>query len=396
MNVDGPGCFSLLAAGFRSSCHHLTAYRPREHWPSSHAAADQAHILANMRARSVLALLATIFLTALLLLRHHLRDLGEVARTYSTFYPFLSRHPETLYRYPQPAGASPPETGDGELAPQIIHQIFLTEGRPSKLAKYEPAIESCRSMHANWTHNLWTDERANAFMAEYYPDIFPHYRSYKQSIQRANILRYALLDHFGGVYLDVDVTCLEPLDNLRHIPFITPGAYPAGVNNAFILTRPHHGFLRHLLAGVPSRDLLWGMPYIENMLSTGCMFFSNRWMSYVRSLTPSHGTAGDQVHILADPTGDMDPHMLRGAVTTPLFRHGGASSWHGWDAAAIVLIGKHYVYFLCMVALGAACASLAVWRLTRRARARRGRSPLRRSMDKSAHDEEGMVGVKEG
>ena len=252
-------------------------------------------------------------------------------------------------------------------------------------------------MHSNWTHHLWTDERANAFMAEYYPHIFQHYQGYKQSIQRANILRYALLERFGGVYLDVDVTCLQPLDDLRHLPFITPGAYPAGVNNAFILARPGHGFLKHLLAGVESRDLSWGMPYIENMLSTGCMFFSNRWMSYVRSLMGARGKEADQVYILADPTGNMDPHMLRGAVTTPLFRHGGASSWHGWDAAAIVLIGKHYVYFLSMVGLGAVCAGVLVWKLTRRSRVRRALSPLRRSMDKgSSRDEEGMVGVKKG
>jgi inositol phosphorylceramide mannosyltransferase catalytic subunit len=150
------------------------------------------------------------------------------------------------------------------------------------------------------------------------------------------------------------------------------------------------------LMGVESRDLFWGMPYIENMLSTGCMFFSNRWMSYVRSLTGSHGKEADQVYILADGSGNMDPHMLRGAVTTPLFKHGGASSWHGWDAAAIVLIGKHYIYFLCMIAVGAVCASVLVWRLTRRSRRRRSLSPLRRSMDKSSHNEDGLIGVKEG
>lgn len=353
-----------------------------------------------MRAHSISALLVLILTTILILLRHHLRDLAEITRTYSAFRPYLSRHPETLHRYPQPADAAEHDDDD-EFAPQIIHQIFLTEGRPSKLTKYEPAIESCRSMHSNWTHNLWTDESAAIFMAEHYPDIFPHYRGYKQSIQRANILRYALLEHFGGVYVDVDVTCLQPLDDLLHLPFLTPGAYPAGVNNAFILSRPGHGFLRHLLEGVESRDLRWGMPYIENMLSTGCMFFSNRWMSYVRSQLQETGAPTaeeDRVYILADRQGHMDPHMLRGAVTTPLFRHGGASSWHGWDAAAIVLLGEHYLWFLALVGVWVLCVSLGIWRAVRRMqrRTRRSYSPLRKSMDKSGYDEEGVLGVKEG
>ncbi|KAK3697081.1 hypothetical protein LTR37_017679 [Vermiconidia calcicola] len=238
-------------------------------------------------------------------------------------------------------------------------------------------------------------------MAENYPKLLPHYLGYKQSIQRANILRYALLDHFGGVYLDLDITCLHPLDDLRHLPWLTPGAYPAGVNNAFMLSRPRHGFLRHLLDGVQSRDLSWGMPYIENMLSTGCMFFSNRWMSYVRSLAKArHGMPEEaRVYILANQAGEMEPHMLRGAVTTPLFQHAGASSWHGWDAAVLVMIGNHYLYFAMTVGFGATFATFLIWKMSR-SRAASGRSwcsppALRESMDK-IEDAERAVGVKEG
>merc|ERR1712000_693159 len=161
---------------------------------------------------------------------------------------------------------------------------------------------------------MWTDTTANEFMSQHYPDLWPHYRNYGQSIQRANSLRYALLEHYGGVYLDIDITCRHPLDNIRHIPLLTPGAHPAGVNNAFILARPHHPFLQHLLAGLPSSDLTWGAPYVENMLSTGCALFGNRWMSYVRSLQSKTHAPEDNVYILADGQGLIASHMLRGKV----------------------------------------------------------------------------------
>lgn len=347
-----------------------------------------------MRVHNILGVSTAVLVTLLILLRHHIRDLSEVARTYATFYPYLSEHPETLLKFPEQSGLHATENAD--KVPKIIHQIFLSEGRETKLDKYGEAVSSCQDMHSNWTHHLWTDETANAFMAEHKPQLLPHYLGYPQSIQRANILRYALLNHFGGVYLDIDVTCLQPLDGLRENLFLTPGAYPAGVNNAFILARPGHPFLQHLLAGVETKNLLWGLPYIENMLSTGCMFFSNRWMSYVRSFAGHDTTEKDKVHILADQHGNMDPHMLRGAITTPLFKHGGASSWHGWDAAAIVLIGKHYVAFLAILAFGIACGIMIVSKFVMQRRSRRSSSPVRRSMEKRSHDEERMVGVKEG
>jgi mannosyltransferase OCH1-like enzyme len=302
---------------------------------------------------TVLILTVAVGTATIFYLRHHIHVLSEVFRTYSTFYPYLDTHPDVLYRYSEDDAAMQPSmpTIDESLrAPRMIHQIHLMEERPSVLEKYGAAIESCQNAHAGWNYTIWTDETSSAFMRDNYPTIFPHYSNYKQTIQRANILRYALLDHFGGVYIDTDVTCRRSLEPLRTIPWLTPAAHPAGVNNAFILSRPGHPFLKTLLAAVPSRDLSWGLPYIENMLSTGCMYFSNMWMSYARSIDQP-GKAIDRLYILADQQGDINAHMLRGVVTTPLFKHGGASSWHGWDAAAIVLIGKYYPIILqgCLV-----------------------------------------------
>ena len=355
-----------------------------------------------MRQRNTIGICFAALTTFLILTRHHIRDLSEVAITYGSYHRLTIEHSDIIYGY----SPTTEERWSNERAyqtPRIIHQIFLQEGRNSSLSnKYGDAVASCQKLHADWTHMLWTDDNATGFMGEYYPEIAPHYQGYAQSIQRANILRYALLHHFGGVYLDLDVTCLEPLDGLRHLPWLTPGAYPAGVNNAFILSRPQHSFLEKLLGEVPSRDLKWPMPYVENMLSTGCMYFTNRWMAYVRESASKPSVPDeDRVYVLADPAGQMEPHMLRGKVTTPLFAHGGASSWHGWDAAAIVLIGKHYGCFLALMGAGALFSIALLWKLTRRVPGGERRSPFlrphrsRASIDK-IEDEEKLLFGKDG
>lgn len=310
-----------------------------------------------MRARHLAALGAVATLWLILYLRHHITELGEILLTYSTFYPLLHRYPDLLYRYQPTAPSSTPSSSKSQVVPKIINSIALGN---SSLFKYQAAIHSCTSLHPDWEHRIWTDVNATAFIAEHYPLILPHYTGYAQNIQRANILRYALLHKSGGVYVDLDVTCRVALDTtpLVRLPFVSPGAHPAGVNNAFIAAQPGHPFLAQLLEAVPSHDLHWGLPmripYVENMLSTGCMYYSNQWMSYVRGLVA--GRNDQRVYILSDENGNMDPHMLRGKVTTPIFVHGGASSWHGWDAAMFLMIGEHWLLYLTilLVVLGLA------------------------------------------
>lgn len=114
------------------------------------------------------------------------------------------------------------------------------------------------------------------------------------------------------------------------------------------------------------------MPYVENMLSTGCGFFGNVCMSFALQLEREKINPGvrtqDSMYILADESGDMESQMLRGKVVTPLFEHAGASSWHGWDAAMLVMIGEHYVSFAAALVITVALVMLAVWKMARRYR----------------------------
>ena len=86
--------------------------------------------------------------------------------------------------------------------------------------------------------------------------------------------RYALLDTYGGFYLDLDIECKHPLDFLRPYPFVMPATRPVGFSNDFLAAVPHHPLLQQMLEALPR----WRMPLLTKyptvMFSTGPMFVS--------------------------------------------------------------------------------------------------------------------------
>jgi hypothetical protein len=53
-----------------------------------------------------------------------------------------------------------------------------------------------------------------AFVAERYPDFLEVYDGFGQPVMRSDAARYLLLEHFGGVYADLDMECLRNVEEL--------------------------------------------------------------------------------------------------------------------------------------------------------------------------------------
>lgn len=51
-------------------------------------------------------------------------------------------------------------------------------------------------------------------MTREFPDLLELYVSYPKPVQRADLARYCLLKHFGGLYADIDTRCLDSLEPL--------------------------------------------------------------------------------------------------------------------------------------------------------------------------------------
>jgi len=95
--------------------------------------------------------------------------------------------------------------------PRIIHQMWRDEDLP---LRWRAFCETWRRFHPGWEYRLWTDESLRAFVAEWYPDFLEVYDGYAVPVMRSDAARYLLLDHFGGVYADVDMECLQGVERL--------------------------------------------------------------------------------------------------------------------------------------------------------------------------------------
>jgi hypothetical protein len=66
---------------------------------------------------------------------------------------------------------------------------------------------------------LWTDEKSREFIATEYPWFIDTFDNYPHPIQRADAIRYFVLAHFGGVYLDLDDVSNSYFSNSSLPPF---------------------------------------------------------------------------------------------------------------------------------------------------------------------------------
>jgi mannosyltransferase OCH1-like enzyme len=130
-------------------------------------------------------------------------------------------------------------------------------------------------------HQFWTDESALKFVAENYPSYLETYTSYLYPIQRADALRYFVLYHFGGIYLDLDITPRKRLDALLTLPAFACLTTPTGISNDALGAAPSHPFFLHIINSLQNYNKNWYSPYITVMASTGPLFLSLIWKEWL-------------------------------------------------------------------------------------------------------------------
>jgi len=97
--------------------------------------------------------------------------------------------------------------------PKIIHQSGKTkfENLPEE---DRGRVDLLKKNHPDWQYKYWTDEDNYNLIADHYPWFLPCYNAYKWPIQQADAVRVFYMHKYGGVYLDLDMFSLQPMDEL--------------------------------------------------------------------------------------------------------------------------------------------------------------------------------------
>jgi len=158
------------------------------------------------------------------------------------------------------------------VIPKVIHQIWLGPLLPPLAA-----MESWKEKHPDWDYRLWTEDNlpclknAQPFLES---SNFP---------QKADILRYEILEQFGGVYIDADVYCVKSidplLDDVNNRSCSLVAAYEGRVEaktlvaNTVMMAEPGNPFIRLLVdsINIEQEGQAWeitGPQYFTDMIET--------------------------------------------------------------------------------------------------------------------------------
>jgi mannosyltransferase OCH1-like enzyme len=159
--------------------------------------------------------------------------------------------------------------------PKIIHQTWKNNIVPPH---WQSSQDMWKKYHPDWQYILWTDDMNRNFIRDNFPMLLSTFDNFPYNIQRADMIRYAILYKFGGVYCDLD---LEPMSNLEDL-FPNKGVYlvqskntPSYITNSFMASSPNDPFWLKVLEECSKPPKWWWIgKHLYVMNTTGPMMIS--------------------------------------------------------------------------------------------------------------------------
>ncbi|KAJ5127818.1 mannosyl phosphorylinositol ceramide synthase SUR1 [Penicillium atrosanguineum] len=147
------------------------------------------------------------------------------------------------------------------------------------------ARESCHEKNPFYEQYVWNDETAHQFIEAHFTWFLPTYTTYLLPPQRVDALRYLLLWHFGGIYLDPEIGCQLSIEPLLHdVTALLPQNWPYGVSQRMIASRANHPFVIKVALDITDHGHSWPK-HATAMFSTGPIIISRvlaRWFRAMR------------------------------------------------------------------------------------------------------------------
>ncbi|PMB73317.1 Mannosyl phosphorylinositol ceramide synthase SUR1 [Beauveria bassiana] len=259
--------------------------------------------------------------------------------------------------------------------PRIIHQV-LHNWRPlgndsALLPEWEAQRQSCRDKNPEWEYKLWTEDMSRDLLRDEYPWFMETYENFRYPIQREQTIRYFILRHYGGIYIDFDFGCVNSLESLRPYSVFISDHRRGTLSDKVLGGAPNHPFWVQVTETIPRYSHWYLLPFLTVLYGTGRWFLTAVWDSWhwenCQQTLFHYGKPADWLTRLSMP-------RWRGAPKWSIF-----SSYHGgtpdtWPIDIFVLGRKHWIVSIISGVVGCAIGIYLGVKLFRKRCARRRRA----------------------
>lgn len=110
------------------------------------------------------------------------------------------------------------------MIPKIVHQIYgifndNIELNDIPCFKTNTDLTKDYCKNNGYEYRMWNLKDCEELICEYYPEYIDLWSEFRLPIQKADFIRYLILHHYGGFYVDCDVHPINNLDDLLHQVF---------------------------------------------------------------------------------------------------------------------------------------------------------------------------------
>ena len=137
------------------------------------------------------------------------------------------------------------------MIPRTIHQIFINfkdreiHEIPDYWVDRHKTKTYCEKNNIELI--LWGEAELLELLKEY-PEFSPLWEDFRYPIQKVDFMRYLILYHYGGVYMDLDIYPMRDMDHLfEENYFFTRWNDSKDVYNAILGTEVHNEIYLHIL-----------------------------------------------------------------------------------------------------------------------------------------------------
>lgn len=175
--------------------------------------------------------------------------------------------------------------------PRYIHQIWISSIEKKEMSKgFQQAADSCIKYHSNYNYTLWTHENILHWLKIEYSWFLPIYKTYRYDMQRIDAMKYFLLFHFGGIYIDLDIKChvediitaMIPKNQTDYEPDIIfhMGGEGISANTDIMAAKQAHPFFKLAINRLQSANRWFYLYHLTIILSAGPTFLYGIYRKY--------------------------------------------------------------------------------------------------------------------